>query len=63
MDSKILGIILLVGGVLLCLWGYNSYDSVGSSMSRSFGGDAPAEAWVALIGGGVSILIGIKKIL
>ena len=63
MDSKILGVILIVAGILLGIWGYNLYDSVGSSINRSFGGDAPLEAWAALIGGGVSFLIGIKKVL
>ncbi len=63
MDSKILGVIFIVAGILLGIWGYNLYDSVGSSINRSFGGDAPPEAWAALIGGVISFLIGVKKVL
>jgi len=44
MNNKIIGIILIITGVALSIWGYNIYDSAGSQVSRALSGDAPLEA-------------------
>ncbi len=62
MKSKHIGIVLIVVGVALILWGYNVYDSAGSQISRAFSGDTPIEAWVGLVGGAVCLLFGILKV-
>lgn len=62
MNKKIIGIVLIIVGVALALWGYNIYDSAGSQMSRAFSGDAPIEAWVGMIGGLICIVMGITKV-
>jgi len=59
MNSKFIGIVLIVVGVALVAWGYNIYDSFGSQVSRTFSGDAPVEAWAGLAGGAIFIILGI----
>jgi uncharacterized membrane protein YidH (DUF202 family) len=62
MNNKIIGIVFIIIGVVLALWGYNIYDSAGSQVSRAFSGDAPIEAWAGMIGGIICLVIGISKI-
>ena len=62
MSSKIIGIILIIAGVALILWGYNIYDSAGSQVSRAFSGDAPMEAWAGMIGGVACLIVGIGRV-
>jgi uncharacterized membrane protein YidH (DUF202 family) len=62
MNNKVIGIVLIIIGVALTLWGYNIYDSAGSQVSRAIGGDIPIEAWAGIIGGVICIVIGISKV-
>ena len=62
MSSKYIGIVLIVVGVALAVWGYNIYDSAGSKVSRVFSGDAPIEAWAGMVGGAICLVIGILKV-
>jgi len=62
MKNKSIGIILLVVGVALAVWGYNIYDSASSQITRALSGDVPIEAWGGMVGGAICILIGILKI-
>jgi len=62
MNNKIIGIVLIVAGVALALWGYNIYDSAGSQVTRALSGDTPIEAWLGMVGGVASILIGITRL-
>lgn len=62
MNTKYIGIILIIIGVALVVWGYNVYDSFGSQVSRTFSGDAPMEAWVGMVGGAICIVIGILRV-
>jgi uncharacterized membrane protein YidH (DUF202 family) len=62
MNKKYIGIVLIVIGVALAVWGYNSYDSVGSQISRTFTGDAPIEAWAGMVIGAICIVVGILKV-
>lgn len=62
MNNKIIGIVLIVIGVALGLWGYNVYDSAGSQVSRAFSGDTPIEAWLGMVGGVICLVIGISRL-
>lgn len=62
MSNKYIGIVLIIIGVALAVWGYNIYDSAGSQVSRAFSGDAPIEAWAGMVGGAICIVIGILKV-
>lgn len=62
MNNKIVGIVLIIAGAALAMWGYNIYDSASSQVSRVLSGDTPIEAWVGMAGGVISVLIGITKL-
>ena len=62
MNNKIIGVVLIIAGIGLGLWGYNLYDSVGSQFSRAFSGDAPLKAWAGMAGGVICLIIGFLKI-
>lgn len=62
MNSKIIGIILIVVGVGLAFWGYNIYDSASAQITRAISGDIPVEAWGGMVGGAICILVGLLKL-
>lgn len=62
MNNKIIGVILIVAGTALTIWGYNIYDAASSQVSRALNGDTPIEAWVGMVGGVISALFGITKL-
>ncbi len=62
MNNKFIGIIFIIAGVILAMWGYDIYDSASSQVSRALNGDTPIEAWAGMAGGVISVLIGITKI-
>ena len=62
MNKKIIGAVLIIVGVALAYWGYDVYDSAGSKLGRAISGDTPIEAWLGLVGGAISIVLGILKI-
>ena len=62
MNSKLLGVILIIIGIALCVWGYDVYDSAGAAFERAFSGDTPIEAWLGLIGGAILIVFGVFKL-
>lgn len=61
MNNKIIGIVLVIVGIALMVWGYDVYDSAGSQVSRVVSGDTPIEAWLGLVGGGVCVLAGLTR--
>lgn len=62
MNNKLVGIILIVVGTALAVWGYNVYDSVGSQITEAISGDTPIEAWIGMVVGTICILTGISKV-
>jgi hypothetical protein len=62
MINKIIGIVLIITGVALALWGFNIYDSASSQLSRTLSGDTPIEAWAGMAGGVIAVLIGITRL-
>ncbi len=62
MNNKIIGIVLIIAGAALAMWGYNIYDAAGSQVSRALTGDAPIEAWAGMVGGAICVLVGITRL-
>jgi len=62
MNTKLVGIILIVVGTALAIWGYNVYDSAGSQITKALSGETPIEAWIEMVVGAICILIGISKV-
>jgi len=62
MNNKIIGIVLIIVGAALTMWGYNIYDSTSAQVSRALSGDTPIEAWAGMVGGVVCVLIGITRL-
>ncbi|RDL43544.1 hypothetical protein DN730_14515 [Marinomonas piezotolerans] len=62
MNTKVIGIVLIIIGAALALWGYNIYDSAGSQIGRAISGDTPVEAWIGMVGGAICIAIGLLRV-
>jgi len=56
--SKIIGLILLVGGAGLAFWGYQMSEPLTSELSKSLTGALPDEVMYRYIGGAVSAAVG-----
>ncbi|GAA0816342.1 DUF3185 family protein [Colwellia sp. D2M02] len=62
MNNKIIGIVLIIVGVALAMWGYNIYDSASSQVTRALSGDTPIEAWAGMAGGVIAVILGITRL-
>lgn len=62
MNNKVIGIVLIIIGAALAMWGYNIYDSAGSQIGRALSGDTPFEAWAGMVGGAICIVVGVLKV-
>lgn len=60
--NKIIGIVFLIAGIALLLWGYDVYDSASAQVTRFVNGDTPKEAWFGLVGGGICVLVGLLRL-
>ncbi len=58
-NKKLLGLILMIVGVLLILWGVQMYGSFGSELSRAFSGSPTDKTIGAFIVGAVSLVVGL----
>lgn len=56
--NKILSLALLIGGIVLIVYGINSSESIGSDVSRFFTGSPTDRTIWLLIGGIVAAIIG-----
>ena len=56
---RIIGIALVVLGLGLALWGYQSSGSFGSQVSRAVTGSATDKVMTLYIGGAVSLVAGL----
>jgi hypothetical protein len=56
--NKPLSFALLVGGIILVIYGLNASDSVGSSFSRLFTGSPTDKTIWLLVGGIVAVAVG-----
>jgi predicted lysophospholipase L1 biosynthesis ABC-type transport system permease subunit len=57
--NKLVFLALLVGGVLLLIFGINASNSVGSDVSRFFTGSPTDKAVWMIIGGAVAVVVGL----
>ncbi|PYF83025.1 uncharacterized protein DUF3185 [Marinomonas alcarazii] len=62
MNNKIIGIILVVAGAALAVWGYNIYDAASSQVTRAISGETPVEAWIGMVGGVACVLVGLTRL-
>lgn len=62
MNKKVIGIVLIIVGAALAMWGFNIYDSGSSQVTRALSGDTPIEAWGGMIGGAICILVGASRL-
>ena len=56
--NKLVSIILLVGGIVLIVYGINASNSIGSDFSRLFTGSPTDKSVWLLIGGVVAAAVG-----
>lgn len=61
--NKPISVALLVGGIILIIYGINASDSVGSSFSRFFTGNPTDKTIWLLIGGAVATAVGLTGVL
>jgi len=57
-NSSKIGIILLVVGIGLLLWGINLYGAFGDRLARTFTGSSANETMIFLIAGAVCTVLG-----
>jgi uncharacterized membrane protein len=57
--NKQIGIVLLVVGIGLLIWGFNLYGAFSSKVARAFTGSAPDKTVIILISGAVCIAAGL----
>ncbi|WP_024328157.1 DUF3185 family protein [Thioalkalivibrio sp. AKL19] len=57
--TRILGIALLAGGIILLVMGYNATESLGEELHREFMGRYTEETRWYLIAGGVMAVVGL----
>ena len=60
--QKIVGIICLVAGVLLIVWGYNMAQSIGGQFQQVFTGSPGDKPMMFYIGGGVLCAVGVFQV-
>ena len=63
MDKIIISLALLIGGVVLMIFGINATNSFGSEVSRFFTGSPTDKAIWMFIGGTVAAVIGLVSTL
>ncbi len=61
--NKPISLALLVGGIILLIYGSNASDSIGSSFSRFFTGNPTDKTVWLLIGGAVATAVGAAGLL
>lgn len=63
MNKKIIGIVLLVIGVALLVWGYNISQSVSGQVSQAFSGSPGDKAMFMYIGGAICAAVGLFSLI
>ncbi|MGI9290021.1 MAG: DUF3185 family protein [Gammaproteobacteria bacterium] len=61
--NKIIGLILLLGGVGLGFWGWEMSETFGAAVSSRLSGGMPDEVMYRYIGGGLLSVIGILLVM
>lgn len=63
MDSRILGLVLLVIGAGLLFWGFQARESISSGFSEAFQGAPSNKAIWLFVAGGLVAAFGLLKLL
>lgn len=61
--NNAIGLALLVGGIILMIFGFNAAHSAGSEVSRFFTGNPSDRSMWMIIGGAVAAVIGLVSLL
>jgi len=61
--NRTLSLVLLVGGIVLIVYGINASDSISSSFSRFFTGNPTDKTMWLLIGGTAATVVGLVGML
>lgn len=61
--SKLLGLVLLVGGVIALFFGFNATESLGEQMVEGVTGKFTDNTMLYLVGGGVSAAAGLALLI
>ena len=61
MKSSTVGIVILVIGIILLVWGFNEYGTIGSRASRLLGAGIPRKVVFLFIAGAVCTAFGLLK--
>ena len=61
--NKLVSLALLIGGIILLIYGASASDSIGSGFSRLFTGSPTDKTIWLLIGGGVATIVGAAGLL
>lgn len=61
-SKRLVGIVLVIIGVALAVWGYDIYQSAGSQFTRALGGESPARAWIGMVSGALCVAVGIFRL-
>lgn len=57
-NSSTIGIVLLVAGIALLIWGINLYGAFGNKLARTFTGASTNETMIFLIAGAICAVLG-----
>jgi hypothetical protein len=61
--NKLVSLVLLIGGLVLIIYGISAADSIGERFTRFFTGNPTDKTVWMLLGGGVSTVIGAAGLL
>jgi hypothetical protein len=61
--NKLVSLVLLIGGIILIIYGVSAADSLGSDISRFFTGSPSDKSIWLLIGGVVASIVGLAGVL
>ena len=56
---KIIGLVLIVVGAGLAIWGYQMSGSIGSQLNQAFTGSPSDKVMACYIGGAASLVVGV----
>ena len=62
MNKNVIGIVLLVAGIIMLVWGYNMSGAFDSRVSRVFTGSPTDKAMWTMIGGAVLAAAGAAQL-
>lgn len=57
--TRVIGLVLLVAGIGLAIWGYQMSESIGSKITHTFTGSYSDDVMIRFIAGGVGCVVGL----